>query len=144
MTYLSPHFSLEEMTQSQTASRLGLDNTPSPEVVEQLKITAQCLEGVRTLLGKPMLVSSGYRSPEVNTAVGSVAPKSAHIYGYAADFIAPGFGSPADVCRAIAASSLIFDQLLAEGTWVHISFDPRMRRQVMTKTDNGFSAGISS
>ena len=48
-----------------------------------------------------------------------------------------GFGAPRDVCRAIAASSLAFDQLIEEGSWTHLSFDPRMRRQILTKREGG-------
>lgn len=129
---ISPHFTLEEMTLSQTASRLGLDNTPPPEVVDHLVYVAAKMESVRTLLGsKVIVVSSGYRSPEVNKAVGGAAD-SAHMSGYAVDFICPEFGMPIAVCQEIAESALQFDQLIMElGRWVHISFAPTMRRQVM-------------
>jgi hypothetical protein len=139
---LSPHFHLDEFTDSQTAQRRGLDNTPPPEVVERLKVTAEGLERVRALLGKPILISSGYRSPAVNRAVGG-ASKSAHVLGYAADFISPGYGKPLAICRAIVGSDIDFDQIIEEGTWVHISFDPRMRREVLTKTKGGYKAGLS-
>ena len=65
-------------------------------------------------------------------------PDSAHIDGYAADFVCPSFGTPADIARAIVASGLVFDQCIQEGTWVHISFDPRARQQALTAT---FGAG---
>ena len=57
---------------------------------------------------------------------------SAHLQGCAIDFTAGEFGLPLEVCRAIADSNLEFDQLIMEGKWVHISFDERMRRQVLT------------
>lgn len=141
-TQLSPHFTLEEMTLSQTASRLGLDNTPSTAVLENLKSTALRMEAVRSLLNQPILVSSGYRSTAVNAAVGGVAD-SAHVQGWAVDFIAPGFGDPLDICKAIAATNLEFDQVIQEGTWVHISFAPAMRRQLLTKEGPGYAAGIA-
>ena len=72
----------------------------------------------------------------VNRAVGG-ARTSAHLRGHAVDFNCYGFGSPKAVCRAIAASDLAFDQLIEEGTWCHLSFDPRMRRQILTKREGG-------
>ncbi|ADG20410.1 Peptidase M15A [Paraburkholderia atlantica] len=135
MTRLTDHFTLEELTQSETATRRRIDNTPSPAIVENLTRTAQTLEQVRALLcSRPVLVSSGYRSPALNTAVGGAA-NSAHMTGLAADFICPGFGSPLEICRKIAASNIPFDQLIQEGTWVHIGLAPggqKARQQVLT------------
>ena len=74
---ISEHFTLEEFTHSEAAARLGLDNTPGPIVTAYLKKTAVLMEQVRALLGKPIIVHSGYRSPQVNKAVGGVAT-SAH------------------------------------------------------------------
>jgi zinc D-Ala-D-Ala carboxypeptidase len=135
MTQLTTHFSLEELTLSQTAVRRGIDNTPSLEQVKNLKRVAAMLEDVRTLLGeKPVLISSGYRSPGVNAAVGG-AKDSRHLLGLAADFTSPPFGPPKDICLKIAASDLPFDQLIYEGTWVHIGLAPNgtpPRKQLLT------------
>jgi len=128
---LSPHFSLSELTASQTAIRRGIDNTPPPDVVETLKRTALGLEGVRSVLGSPVIISSGYRSPALNRAIGG-AGRSQHTLGEAADFICPGYGSPLEVCRAIVKAGIGFDQLIHEGTWVHISFTQKPRGQVLT------------
>lgn len=128
---LSEHFSLEELTHSEIATRRGLDNTPPADVQEHLTELARSLELVRALLGKPMLVSSGYRAPAVNEAVGG-SSHSAHCLGYAADFICPGFGTPQAVAKAIRDSGIPFDQVIYEGTWVHFSIDPRQRRQTLT------------
>lgn len=142
MTPLSEHFSLAELTASQTAARRGIDNTPTPEVMARLRNTAAQMERVRTLLGgKVITVSSGYRSPKLNAAVGG-AKTSAHLTGDAVDFNCFSFDSPLAVCRVLANSDLKFDQIIEEGTWVHISFDPRMRRQVLTKTAGGYAAGL--
>jgi zinc D-Ala-D-Ala carboxypeptidase len=135
---LTSHFTLAELS----VTRHG-DNAPPPVVVERLRaVTAPMLEQVRTLLGdRPIIVTSGYRSPAVNTAVGGVAT-SAHLTGYAADFICPAFGTPLEVCATISRSTLDFDQLIQEGTWVHLSVDPRMRREVLTRAGAGFSPGL--
>jgi len=140
---LTPHFTLEELTASQSAARLGLDNTPAPEMVDALKRTAQLLEEVRALLGKPVLVSSGYRAPAVNRAVGGAA-NSAHMLGCAADFSCPAYGSPLDICRAIARSDIAFDQVIHEfRAWVHIAWAPSPRRQVLTIDAAGTRYGLS-
>ena len=128
---LTEHFTLEELTFSPTAERQKINNTPSLEAVAHMTTLAEGLEKVRALLGGPIRISSGYRSPELNAAIRG-ARNSAHMAGYAADFTCPSFGNPKDVVRAIAASAIEFDQCIYEGTWVHISFDPDMRRQVLT------------
>ena len=140
---LSEHFTLEELTFSSTAARRGIDNTASAEIVEHLTVTAAGLEKVRALLGDPLHIDSGYRCPALNAAVGGV-PTSAHTTGYAADFICPPAGAPIDIvhkivahnehCKAqmLGADMISFDQLIQEGTWVHISFAPTMRNQVLT------------
>ena len=129
---LSEHFSLDEFTASQTATRQGIKNTPSPAVVENLRMLAALLEQVRTLLGdRSIHISSGYRSLALNRYIGS-HDLSAHVRGYAADFTCPAFGTPIEVAKEIAESNLKFDQLIYEGTWIHISCDPQNRRQLLT------------
>jgi len=131
--HLSRHFTLEELVASQTASRRGIDNTPSPAVVRNLRKLAALLEKVRVLLdGAPVLVSSGYRCPALNAAVGG-SKNSAHMAGLAADFTAPDYGTVLQVARRIAESNLRYDQLIHEyGGWVHIGLPQgraRPRRQ---------------
>ena len=128
---LSNSFTLEELSHSEIAVRKGLDNTPNDEQIVNLTELAMALDRVELLLGFPITVNSAYRSPKVNAAVGG-SPVSAHIQGYAADFSCKAFGSPLEVARKIAESDLQWDQLIAEGNWVHMSVDPRMRRQVLT------------
>ena len=137
---LTEHFSLAELTFSSTAERKGINNTPSPQIVEHLRVLATGLENVRGLLGHSMRVDSGFRCTELNAAVGG-AKTSAHMLGYAADFVCPGFGNPLEIVRAISSSDLVFDQCIQEGTWVHISFDPKFRRDVLTAI---FGAGGTS
>ena len=132
MTKLSEHFTLEELTFSSTAQRKQIDNNPPAEVLENMKRLAAGLEEVRAALGnKPMRINSGYRSPKLNRAVGG-ARLSAHMAGYAADFVCPEFGSPLKIVKALAATGIQFDKLIQEGTWVHISFAPEARRQLLT------------
>lgn len=132
--WLSPHFALEELIATQHRQYANL---PPPSARAALRDTAQHMEAVRQLLGDRVIsVSSGYRSPELNRAVGG-AVNSAHMRGRAIDFCAYGFGTPLEVCRTIAASDLPFDQVIEEGRWTHIAFDPAMRRQVLTKASGG-------
>lgn len=130
---LTPHFTLDELTFSEAAIRNGVNNTPTPRVVENLQFLAENLEKVRALLGTPMRITSGYRSEAVNAWVGG-SLTSQHRFGLAADFVAPQFGSPYEVAQAILASEIQFDQLIHEyGSWVHISFVRREpRRQALS------------
>jgi len=130
---LSPHFFLSEFIESDTADRLGIDNTPPAIIVPRLFQLAKLLEEVRTLLGgKVITVTSGYRCPELNVHLGS-GPGSEHPQGMAADFKCRTFGTPLQICHAIAKSGIKFGQLIEEGTWVHISLpDGRNDGQVLT------------
>jgi len=123
MTWASPHFSLDELTFSETAERKGIDNTPNDDVLDNLYITAMEMENVRELLGNnPILISSGYRNLELNTLLGS-KPTSAHIRGLACDFTCPKFGDPDDIVDAIFGSDIQYDQIILEfDKWVHIAF----------------------
>jgi hypothetical protein len=140
---LTDHFNLNEFTASQEATRHNINNTPSPAVVENLRMLAALLEQVRTLLGgNSIRISSGYRSLALNRHIGS-SHTSAHIFGYAADFTCPAFGTPLEVAKKIAGSNLKFDQMIYEGStnpWVHISCDPKNRRQLLTASFKGGKA----
>ena len=109
---LSPNFTLEELTSSETAARHGLDNTPGPVAMQNLQRLANFLEEVRKVLGKPISINSAYRGPEVNAKVGG-SKNSQHMVGCAADIKIPGM-TPDAVCRAIIASDLQYDQLIRE------------------------------
>ena len=107
---------------------------------------AATLEQIRSLLGNNFIrISSGYRSLALNRAIGS-GDSSAHVLGYAVDFTCPKFGTPKEVANKIAESPIKFDQLIYEGTWVHLSIDPRNRRELLTahfKNDKAtYSKGI--
>lgn len=122
---ITRHFSLAEMTRTAT----GRDNTPTLAIVKNIRQSAQLMERVRAVLGdRPISVSSCYRSEAVNRAVGG-SNTSAHRWGLAVDFTCPEFGTPRDICQAVIAAGLPFDQLILEfpsgdnkrgGDWVHI------------------------
>src|ERR1700686_698653 len=133
---LSEHFTLEEFIFSEAAVRLGLDNTPGPNVITNLALVAAVMEEVITLLGGKVIVKhSGYRSPQVNQAVGGVET-SAHCYGLACDMVCPDFGAPVEVARAVLKSAIEYDQLILEYGWVHIGLPQQgtvARREMLTK-----------
>jgi len=146
---LSPHFTLAELTASSKARQLGLDNTPPPELMPRMMLLAEMLERIRSTLDVPVTVTSGYRCPPLNRAVGGVT-SSDHTQGHAADFIAPGFGSASDVARLLAplVSTLGIGQIILEGVkgkqWVHVSthMPERAINRVLTITDAGVVPGI--
>lgn len=130
------YFSIRELTESETATRKGIDNTPTAEVKANLTaLVANVLDPLREVYGKPIVVSSGYRCARLNRAVGGVA-KSQHLTGQAAD-IRSVSRSPAEnkkIFDLIVKKKLPFDQLIDEYgyKWVHVSFcDGKNRRQVI-------------
>lgn len=125
---LSPNFTLSELTKSLTALNRGLDNTPPPFAIENLRLLCvHVLQPIRDHFGKPMTIQSGYRSPNVNRAIGG-SYNSQHMIGQAADIEIAGV-SNADIWRF--AQSLDYDQLIAEHLttknpsdgWVHVSYN---------------------
>jgi putative chitinase len=127
---LSEHFLLEEFTLSSTALALGIENKPEPEHLENLRNLAKQMELVRALFNTTIEITSGYRNPKVNAAVGGV-PNSAHALGHAADFHVHGLTDLA-AAKRIRDSGLKFDQLIFEkNRCVHLSADPQMRQQVL-------------
>ncbi|MCC7173262.1 MAG: peptidase M15A [Planctomycetes bacterium] len=148
---LSEHFTLEEATVSETAARMGIDNSPDEAMLEELRKTAAFMEGVRAMLGKPILVTSWYRCPELERVVANIAPgrplSGHHPRGGAVDFICPGFGSPYVVARQLASAvdRLGVGQLIYEfGRWVHISRlpVPNPINRVITIDTAGVRVGI--
>jgi uncharacterized protein YcbK (DUF882 family) len=118
---LSPNFSLEELTRSEAAARNGWDNTPNEAELENLKRLAALLQDVKAAVGgKPVLINSGFRSKQVNDAVGS-KDSSQHRLGCAADLRVPGM-TPRQVVEACIEAKVPFDQIILEfDAWTHIS-----------------------
>ena len=148
-TSLSLHFTLSEALKSPTAEHDHIINQPSNSIISVMVMAAAKLEVVRNLLNRPMNISSWYRCPELNAAVGS-KPTSQHIKGEAIDFECPEFGTPLEVCKFIVANKdkIQFDQLILEHTWVHISFPitsgeaPRLEVLSLLAT-GGYSHGLT-
>lgn len=146
---LSQHFTLEELTRSTVATARGIDNTPPPELLPRLVRTAEMLERIRSTVDVPVIVTSGYRCPELNKAVGSRST-SDHTQGHAADIVAPMFGTPTAVAELLApmVSVLGIGQLILEGVggkqWVHVStHEPEKSiNRILTITDAGTVPGI--
>jgi hypothetical protein len=138
---------LAEFITSDTAAMQGIDNTPGDAEVEELAQTAELMELVRALCdSNPVYITSGYRCPALNAAVGG-ATNSAHLYGCGVDFTIPDFGSPLEVCLAIEPymNEWNIDQLIYEMTWIHIgrAIPPSTPRcQCLTINNYGTQTGI--
>ena len=141
MTQLTKNFSLIEFTQSATAARLNISNSPNEKELENIKKTAEYLQIIRDEIGVPMRISSGFRSKKLNKAIkGSLT--SAHCYGSAVDIHATGLTSTQlaeKIIAIIKAGKIPFDQLILEypdttNTWVHLGFKHNgiMRSQYLT------------
>lgn len=138
---MTPHFSLDELIASNTATRLGINNTPTPEALANLEILAHGLEAVRAkLYSNSMRISSGYRCLKLNRKLRS-KDTSYHLKGLAADFNCPGFGTVPEIMKALAESSIEFDQLILEfNSWIHIGFaqaGEKPRRQMLVIDKSG-------
>ena len=140
---LSPNFTYEEMIASETAARHNIDNTPPNEVLMNLRRLALFLEDVRKVLDKPIQISSAYRSPLANEAVGG-KKTSQHCRGAAADIKVKGM-TPNQVVQAIIKSGLPYDQVIREfDSWTHVSIpngkDIAPRKQALIIDSKGTRA----
>jgi hypothetical protein len=139
MMQLTTNFSLHELTKSETALRMGFDNTPGPVETEYLKLLAEnVLQPIRDHFQKGVKVNSGFRSSETNQATGG-SSKSDHVKGQAADIEIPGVAN-ADLAQWIM-DNLDYTQLILEfytpgipdSGWVHVSYDPEnLKKQELT------------
>lgn len=146
---LSPHFTLRELTKSDTAIRKGIDNTPDDESVEFLTIVCnQILEPVRKHFKTPFSPLSGYRAKELNEAVGG-SRKSQHMDGSAVDFEIPGV-SNLELSHWVY-ENLLFDQLILENYdksdpnsgWVHVSLlEFNNRSDCLTYSSGEYRSGL--
>lgn len=147
---LSDHFTLEEATISQTADRLGIDNShPSSITIIVATKTATKMEKVRAILNSPISISSWIRCLDLNRALGS-KDTSQHILGEAVDFICPAFGTPLEICKALIAQKILinWDQLILEHTWIHISWNsipnaPQRGQVLSLLATGGYANGLT-
>lgn len=141
---ITEHFSLKELTRSETGRRLGIPNVPSAADMANIQYTAEQLEKIRAYVGRGIVVTSCFRSERVNKAVGG-SPTSAHRFGLAADCDAIGLTSLAfakEIIKMRDEGEITFDQLILEfpergdGAWVHVGFrrNSPMRNQILTAT----------
>jgi len=152
MEWKGKYFTLHELTKSATAKRCGIDNTPSQTVIKNLHdLVVNVLDPLRLAWGMPIIVSSGYRCPRLNTLVGG-AKNSQHMYGQAAD-IRTVSDHPDDnmkLLRCLLEQNLPFDKLISEyvddegrPNWIHISYSPQHRRQKITCRNGKYYSGIN-
>jgi zinc D-Ala-D-Ala carboxypeptidase len=133
---LSAHFTLDEFCRSQTAARSGRELIPTAEAISNLKrLCVLVLEPLRIVLGRPIVITSGYRPPWLNTLIGG-AKNSAHLTGRAADIRAVGM-SALTLARFIERQNLPADKVILEfDEWVHVQVSPTEdiapRRQYLT------------
>lgn len=142
---MTQNFSLFEFTHSLTATQKKIDNTPPEFVRGSLQFTAEGMERIKTSLGgKPVRITSGYRSPELNQAIGG-SRTSQHLKGEACDFVCPSFGTPKKIVEHLAplVRELGIDQIIAEGSWVHVSFTKTPRHQVLSYVGGKFVKGVA-
>lgn len=123
---LTEHFTLSEFVRSETATNRHIDNTPSPEVIENLRaLCRNVLEPARLDFGAPIYITSGYRCQALNKAVGG-KPTSQHLRGEAADLQVRGVENLRKLYSLIKDHG-VFDQLLFETNkagvrWIHVSY----------------------
>ena len=132
------NFAPEEFWHSNTAKRLGINNTPPVELLENGLILADKMQEVRDLLDKPIKINSAYRSPKINKMVGS-KPTSQHLKFQACDFVS-SFGTPEEIVKFLKENKVEVDQCLIEfGSWVHLSIKKNGNRNQFAYLDkNGF------
>lgn len=141
------YFTISELTRSATAKSRGIDNTPTPEIRAKLEtLITNCLDPIRRIYGRPVIVSSGYRSPALNAAVGGVSD-SQHAKGEAADLVPASGGSIEALARA-AIQFGDFDQVILEqakgSKWIHVSWRDGYRRHKILAYRNGRYTDITN
>ena len=129
------YFTLKELTRSETAQSLGIDNTPPSSAVQALhELVDHVLDPLREAWGDPIHVNSGYRCPELNNAVGG-APNSQHQRGEAADITVGSQAGNRRLLALIKRLNLPYDQLIDEKDcrWIHVSHRPGHNRRLFMK-----------
>lgn len=128
--YLSENFTYKEFEESETADKLGIDNTIKRDLIRNniKELVFHILQPLRDKFDVPIHINSGYRCLKLNTAIGGV-PSSQHVMGQAADIIVEG-KKPIEVAKMIVEMGLPYDQLGLYGTFVHVSVSSRQRNHI--------------
>lgn len=144
---LSKNFKLSELTHSQKASRLGIDNTPNSVIIANLKLLCDhVLQPIRDHYVSPVVISSGYRSKALNAVTPGSSNTSQHTLGQAADFVIPSIPNY-DVALWIR-DHLSFDQLILEyyhggnTGWIHVAYSLAKKQEVMTYNGKKYMNGL--
>ena len=154
---LTPHFTLQEMTESLTAKKHGIANVPPPEAVENLrKLCIGTLEPLREKLKQPVVITSGFRCQQLNEIIVHASRKSQHMSGQAADFHLghTDFTDDTDKRRKrliqafrliITDESIDFDQLILYPNFIHVSYvsKERNRRKITKANGQGTYCALS-
>ena len=142
--YLSPHFTLAEMCESQTAKKHGIANIPSSEAVANMRRLCEgCLEPLREALGLPIIITSGFRTKALNDKLAHSSERSQHVLGQAADFYIAGQSHRELLIKAfhliLTSSKIGFDQLILYPNFIHVSYvSPEAnRRGILIGQRNG-------
>lgn len=132
------YFTIAELIKSDTATIQGIDNTPSQDIKKKLlNLIINCLDPIREIYGKPIIVTSGYRCEKLNKAVNG-ATNSQHKKGEAADLVPASGGSLKDLYKAIIKFGK-YDQLIFENkSWAHVSYTENPRRQILYYNGNSY------
>ena len=148
---MTPHFNLAEFTASDTAARLGIDNSLPDELREAAHRTLEMMERIRFHLDAPITITSGYRCEALNKAVGS-KPGSDHTMALAVDFKAPRAGTPYEIAKDLASvigivgiGQIILEYASLNGSgWVHVStrIPDKVINRIITIDKTGTRAGI--
>lgn len=123
----TPHFKLSEFVSSETAEKQGIENNPSPEAVENMRLlSVHTLEPLREALGLPIVITSGYRCKALNDLIAHHSQRSQHMEGRAADFYVNGSSHRELLIEAfrtiITSPEIDYDQLIIYPTFIHVSF----------------------
>ena len=128
------NFTMSELLHSDIAEKYNIYNVPDKEHLDNLLLLiCNVLQPLRNYIGKPIIITSGYRNPRLNShPLINGAPNSQHCTGQACDFIIKGM-TPKQIIEKIDASGIEFDQAISEkNVWVHISYNKdNNRRQIM-------------
>ena len=126
------NFKISELIHSDIAIQNNINNMPDINALDNmLELVFHCLQPIRDLIKKPMIITSGYRNSKINFFAGG-AINSQHLYGQAADFVINGM-TPKEIIEIIKNSNINYDQLIDEKTWVHISYNKGNNRKQILK-----------